>query len=70
MYTRRSVRLVLILKFGWWIVLVSAIWATAVVGIHEWMATRGIDCSMPIAPLGTIGVAVAFLRGLQKQPVV
>ena len=67
MYTRRSLRLTLIAQFGWWIVLVSLIWSTLVVTFHQYLSLRGIDCSIPIAPLGTIGVAVAFYVGFKNS---
>lgn len=67
MYTRRAVRLGLIAQFAWWIVLVAGGWATFVVAIHLFFQARGIDCSLPIAPLGTIGVAVAFYVGFKNS---
>ena len=67
MYTRRAVRLRLVVRFAWWIVLVSGIWASAVVAVHIFLDTRGVDCSLPIAPLGTIGVAVAFYVGFKNS---
>ena len=67
MYTRRAVRLGLIAQFGWWIVLVSGGWASLVVAVHLYLQSRGIDCSLPIAPLGTIGVAVAFYVGFKNS---
>ena len=67
MYTRRSVRLSLIAQFAWWIVLITGGWATFVVAIHLLLEPSGIDCSMPIAPLGTIGVAVAFYVGFKNS---
>ncbi len=67
MYTRRAVRLRLVARFAWWIVLVSGVWASAIVAVHLTLASRGIDCSLPIAPLGTIGVAVAFYVGFKNS---
>lgn len=67
MYTRRSVRLSLILSFAWWIVLVSATWASLIVVIHIYFESYDIDVSLPIAPLGTIGVAVAFYVGFKNS---
>jgi putative membrane protein len=67
MYTRRSVRFRLIARFAWWTVLVSAAWSTAVVMVFSHFASKGIDCSVPIAPLGTIGVAVAFYVGFKNS---
>lgn len=67
MYTRRAVRLRLVARFAWWIVLVSGVWASTIVAAHLSLASRGIDCSLPIAPLGTIGVAVAFYVGFKNS---
>ena len=67
MYTRRSVRLSLIAQFTWRPLLNSACWATLVVAVHVYLSARGIDCSLPIAPLGTIGVAVAFYVGFKNS---
>lgn len=67
MYTRRTVRLGLIAQFAWWIVLVSGVWAALVVIGFLQMKSLGIDCSLPIAPLGTIGVAVAFYVGFKNS---
>ena len=67
MYTRRSVRFGLIARFAWWIVLVAGTWSTIVVAIHLYLQSRDIDISLPIAPLGTIGVAVAFYVGFKNS---
>ena len=67
MYTRRAVRLGLIAQFAWWIVLVSGAWATLVVSIYVYLVPQEIDVSLPIAPLGTIGVAVAFYVGFKNS---
>lgn len=67
MYTRRAVRLRLVVRFAWWIVVVSAMWASAVVAAHLFLDARGVNCSLPIAPLGTIGVAVAFYVGFKNS---
>lgn len=67
MYTRRSVRFGLIVNFALWPVVLSAVWAAVVVCLQLSLASYGIDCSMPIAPLGTIGVAVAFYVGFKNS---
>ncbi|MGI9519147.1 MAG: bestrophin family protein [Pirellulaceae bacterium] len=67
MYTRRSVRLGLLAQFAWWIVLVSGVWSALVVLCFLWLAEYGFDCSLPIAPLGTIGIAVAFYVGFKNS---
>ncbi len=67
MYTRRSVRIGLIAQFAWWIVLVSGVWSSLVVATYLYLSSLGMDCSLPIAPLGTIGVAVAFYVGFKNS---
>lgn len=67
MYTRRSVRLGIVVRFGWKILLASAVWAILVVLTHSYLMSNGIDCSLPIAPIGTIGVAVAFYVGFKNS---
>ena len=67
MYTRRSVRWNVVIRFAWRIVLVNAIWASAVVAMFQYLQSIGIDCSIPISPLGTIGVAVAFYVGFKNS---
>ncbi len=67
MYTRRSVRFGMLVRFAWWIVFVSTVWATLVVSVHLFFEARGVDFSLPIAPIGTIGVAVAFYVGFKNS---
>ncbi len=67
MYTRRSVRLGIVLRFAWWIVLISAAWSAGVVFLFLFLQKIDINCSLPIAPLGTIGVAVAFYVGFKNS---
>jgi len=67
MYTRRSVRFGIVTRFGWKILLASTSWAILVVSLHSYLLSRGIDCSLPIAPIGTIGVAVAFYVGFKNS---
>lgn len=67
MYTRRNIRWSLIFKFAWWQVIVHAAWAALVTVLYMWLQEHDIDCSMPLAPLGTIGVAVAFYVGFKNN---
>ena len=67
MYTRRSVRFGIVVRFGWRTVLLSCAWATLAVCIHLFFESRGIDFSLPIAPISTIGVAVAFYVGFKNS---
>ncbi len=67
MYTRRNIRWSLIFKFAWWRVIVFASWSSFVVGLFMFLQQQDYDCSMPLAPLGTIGVAVAFYVGFKNN---
>ncbi len=67
MYTRRNIRWNVIYRFAFWPVVAFAIWNTVVVCFFKWMQTHGHDVSLPIAPLGTIGVAVAFYIGFKNN---
>ncbi len=67
MYTRRNIRWGVILRFAWKKVLVFASWAAIVTTIYLVLQDQGINCSLPIAPLGTIGVAVALYVGFKNN---
>lgn len=67
MYTRRNIRWSVIVSFAWAQVLVFVAWDVLVVFAFTRLLEQGIDCSVPIAPLGTIGVAVAFYIGFKNN---
>ena len=67
MYTRRNVRWGVILRFAWLKVILFSIWSSIVVLFFLFMDQHGWDISMPLAPLGTIGVAVAFYVGFKNN---
>jgi putative membrane protein len=67
MYTRRQIRWTVIWNFGWRKVLLFSIWGALVTWLWTLLMARGIDISIPIAPLGTIGVAVAFYVGFKNN---
>lgn len=67
MYTRRNIRWSVILRFAWWQILVFVAWGAMVTWLYLFLQQRGVDCSLPIAPLGTIGVAVAFYVGFKNN---
>ena len=67
MYTRRNIRWTLIFKFAWWRVIVFLVWSSFVTALFIYLKDLGFDCSMPLAPLGTIGVAVAFYVGFKNN---
>jgi len=67
MYVRRNVRWRVVLRFAWKHVLLFAAWASLVTGVFLWFHERDIDISLPIAPLSTIGIAVAFYIGFKNN---
>lgn len=67
MYTRRNIRWSVIISFAWRQILVFLAWSTIVVFAFTQLKEFGFDCSVPIAPLGTIGVAVAFYIGFKNN---
>ena len=67
MYTRRSVRWSIVAQFAWRILLQTTLWSSFVVGLFIYLKQHGINCSLPISPLGTIGVAVAFYVGFKNS---
>ena len=67
MYTRRNIRWSIVLRFAWASVIVFAAWSAAVTYTYLQLKSEGIDCSIPIAPLSTIGVAVAFYIGFKNN---
>lgn len=67
MYTRRNIRWSVVFRFAGWPLLTFAAWSTIVTFLYFWAKSYGVDCSLPIAPLGTIGVAVAFYVGFKNN---
>tara|TARA_R110002049_G_scaffold2750_2_gene21508 strand:- start:313099 stop:314079 length:981 start_codon:yes stop_codon:yes gene_type:complete len=56
-----------VLRFAWSGIIVFAAWSGAVTYLYQTLRDEGIDCSIPIAPLTTIGVAVAFYIGFKND---
>ncbi len=67
MYTRRALRWRLIALFSWKMLLTTGAWASLAVWLHQYLAPWEINSSIPIAPIGTIGVAVAFYVGFKNS---
>jgi putative membrane protein len=67
MYTRRNIRWRVIFHFAWWQVIVFSMWSIIVVLLYLRFDESGVNCSLPIAPLGTIGIAVAFYVGFKNS---
>ena len=67
MYTRRNIRWRIILRFAWRTVLFFTVWSVMVTSAYLQLKSYGIDVSLPLAPLSTIGVAVAFYVGFKNN---
>ena len=67
MYTRRNIRWSVIARFSWWKLLVFTAWALISTGLYLYFLNLGIDISIPLAPVGTIGVAVALYVGFKNN---
>ena len=67
MYTRRNIRWNLIVRFAWTKVLAFTAWSVFVTLAYMEFKKIGVNFSLPIAPLGTIGVAVAFYIGFKNN---
>lgn len=67
MYTRRDIRWSLIWQFAKRNLVIFIAWASLVT--YAWIRCHeiGVDFSIPIAPLGTIGIAVAFYVGFKNN---
>ena len=67
MYTRRKVRFPVVFNFSWRFVLASCFWSVLIVLLYEFFQAKEVNVSLPVAPLGTIGVAVAFYVGFKNS---
>ena len=67
MYTRRNIRWSVIARFSWWKLLVFSAWAIISTGLYNFFILRQVDISIPLAPVGTIGVAVALYVGFKNN---
>ena len=67
MYIRRNIRLNIIFRFAWWRLIVFSVWSFVALQIHAYFRLQEVDCSLPLGPLGTIGVAVAFYIGFKNS---
>ncbi len=67
MYTRRKIRWNVVFQFALFPITVFTTWSVFVTLLYVSLKRYEIDCSLPIAPLGTIGVAVAFYVGFKNN---
>ncbi|MEL6110653.1 MAG: bestrophin family ion channel [Planctomycetota bacterium] len=67
MYTRRNIRFPVVLRLSSKHFLIFAVWSSFLTGAYLWLLPTGIDLSLPIAPVSTIGVAVAFYIGFKNN---
>ena len=55
------------MHFAFWQLIVFLVWSILVTLLFLWCKTRDLNCSIPISPLGTIGVAVALYIGFKNN---
>jgi putative membrane protein len=67
MYVYRKIKTAVILSFAWKNILFFILYGTAVYFLFHWLEHIGVDASVPFAPLGTIGIAVAFYVGFKNN---
>lgn len=67
MYTRRNIRWRIIFRFAWRSVIWFIAWSVFVTFAYLQCRQYGFDISLPLAPLSTIGVAVAFYIGFKNN---
>lgn len=67
MYIKRNISWKIIVRFGFKPVLFFLIWNTIIVLVHIFFHQRGINLSIPFAPVSTIGIAVSFMLGFKNN---
>ena len=67
MYVRRDIRWSIIWRFAWKNILKFILWAVLVTGAYVWLIERGINISIPFAPISVTGIAVAFYIGFKNS---
>lgn len=67
MLTRRTIPWKLVARFSWRLLLIATGWSTIAVALFLHLRTMEIDCSLPMSPLATIGIAVAFYVGFKNS---
>lgn len=67
MFVRRNLPFSIILRFAWKYVLFYIVWSILWLLLHDYLHHCGIHVLIPFAPLGTIGVGVAFYLGFKNN---
>ena len=67
MYVRRDIRWSIIWRFAWKNILKFILWAVLITGAYVWLIERGINISIPFAPISVTGIAVAFYIGFKNS---
>ncbi|MCC6723719.1 MAG: hypothetical protein IT258_04365 [Saprospiraceae bacterium] len=67
MYIRRNIHWKIVLLFAWKYLLLFTAWSSLWMLAHHWLHEHDVNVSLPFAPLGTIGVAVAFYLGFKNN---
>lgn len=67
MFIYRNIPASVIFRFAWKYLLVFVTWSTLWLLIHDYLHHCGTHVMIPFAPLGTIGVAVAFYLSFKNN---
>jgi len=67
MYVKRNISFSIIWKFAWKNLLIFVIYGTAVTWFFHFLEHKGINASIPFAPISVIGIAVAFYLGFKNN---
>lgn len=67
MYIHRNIHWKIVVRFAWKYLLIFTAWSCLMMLAHVWLHNKGTNVSIPFAPLGTIGVAVAFYLGFKNN---
>lgn len=67
MFIKRNIPFSVIIRFAWKYLLIFIGWSTFWILCHDFFHECGIHVLIPFAPLGTIGVAVAFYLGFKNN---
>lgn len=67
MFIYRNIPATVILRFAWKYLLAFIVWSTLWLLVHDYLHHCDVHVMIPFAPLGTIGVAVAFYLSFKNN---
>lgn len=65
MYTRRTIRWSIIMRFGWKYVVFFILYSTAIAAAYHFLGWKALQ--VPFLPISAIGIAVAFYLGFKNN---